>query len=292
MTGDQSQGLADFQSYLWLLAAVALCLPVSILVLRRIGRWWLSAEGVPPPLEGSAAPVPWPAWLGLVLFLAMQLLMMGLAGGYHAAAQAKLLPWEPLKLPDMFSPGIFLGQVLPPLLGLIFVAKFGRTGLESVGIRRGSPRRGLRDGIVAFMTILPVCFAGLVASVVFMSLVQVPVESHPLLETVQTSRQLWIIPVAILQAGVLAPLGEEFMYRGVLMMTLVKQMGILGALVVSSALFAVVHLPTEPQAVLPLFFLGVAMGYVAYRTRSLAAPVVTHAIFNVLMVVGTFLGGK
>jgi len=291
MTQDPPQGLADFHSYLWLLVAVAACLPVSILVLRRVGRWWLSAEGVPPPLGGPPTPVPWPAWLGIVLFLAMQLLTMGLAGGYHAAVRAKLLPWEPLAIPEMFGPGVFLGQVLPPLLGLIFVAKFGRAGLEAVGVRWGRPRSGALHGLLAMATILPVCFAALVASVVFMSLVRAPVVPHPLLETVQAAHEAWVIPVAIFQAGVLAPLAEEFLYRGVLMMTLLKQMGILGALVVSSALFAVVHLPTEPQAVLPLFFLGLALGYVAYRTRSLVAPVVTHAIFNILMILGTFLSG-
>ena len=292
MTPDQPHGLADLQSYLWLVVAVAVCLPVCIIVLRRIGRWWLSAQGVPPPLGGPQTPVPWLPWFGLILFLAMQFLMIGLAAGYDAAAHADLLPWEPLKIPEMFSPGVFLGQVLPPLVGLLLVATFGRTGLEAVGIRRGSPRSGVLHGLVAFLTILPVCFVGLVASLEVMAILKAPVTTHPLLETVQETHEAWVIPVAVFQAGVLAPVAEEFMYRGVLMMTLLKQMGILGALIVSSALFAIVHLPTEPQAVLPLFFLGIALGYVAYRTRSLVAPIVTHATFNALMVLGTFLGGK
>jgi hypothetical protein len=292
MTPDQPQGLADLQSYLWLVVAVAVCLPVCIIVLRRIGRWWLSAQGVPPPLGGPQTPVPWLPWFGLILFLAMQLLMIGLTAGYDAAAHADLLPWEPLKVPEMFSPGVFLGQVLPLLVGLLLVANFGRAGLEAVGIRRGSPRSGVLHGLVAFLTILPVCFVGLVASLEVMAILKAPVTTHPLLEMVQETHEAWVIPVAVFQAGVLAPVAEEFMYRGVLMMTLLKQMGILGALIVSSALFAIVHLPTEPQAVLPLFFLGIALGYVAYRTRSLVAPIVTHAIFNTLMVLGTFLGGK
>jgi len=51
-----------------------------------------------------------------------------------------------------------------------------------------------------------------------------------------------------------------------------------------------VHLRTEPQAVLPLFLLALAMGWVAYWTRSLLALVITHALFNALMVVSTFTG--
>jgi len=65
--------------------------------------------------------------------------------------------------------------------------------------------------------------------------------------------------------------------------------GAIAALVVSSAVFAVVHLTAEPQAVAPLFFLGMALGYVAYLTRSLVAPVIAHALFNALMISGTLL---
>jgi hypothetical protein len=91
---------------------------------------------------------------------------------------------------------------------------------------------------------------------------------------------------------VLAALAEEFMYRGVLLMTLLKEIGFWPALVFSSAVFAAVHFFTEPQAVAPLFILAMAMGYVAYRTRSLLAPVVTHALFNSLMVATVFAAGR
>ena len=291
MTQEYTQGLSNLVSQMWLIAAVGASLPVAIVVLRRIGRWWLSDQPIPPPAEGEPF-VPWPAWFGLVLFVGMQLLMLVLAAGYQAAADARLIPWEPLRIPDMFSPGIFLGQAVPPLVGLILVARFGRPGLGAAGVRWGATAKGLFQGLLAFLTVLPVCFAGLLAGIVLMSLFRVPIEQHPLLETVQTAHAPWVIAVALFQAGVLAPLGEEFMYRGVLMTTLLRQMGILGALVFSSAIFAVIHLPTEPQAVVPLFFLGLALGYVAYRTRSLVAPIAAHSLFNILMIAGAFLGGR
>jgi membrane protease YdiL (CAAX protease family) len=290
MAGDHAQDLSSLSQVWWMVAA-ALSLPVSIVVFRRIGRWWLSDRPIPAPAEGEPV-VPWPAWFGLALFIAMQLLFFVLLGGYQAAAGAGLLPWEPLKIPVTFSPGVFLGQVLPPVVGLVLVAQFGRPALDAAGVRCGTLRKGLLDGLVAVAAILPVCFAGLIASTVFMELFKVPVAPHPLLETVQKAPEPWVIPVALVQAGVLAPLGEEFMYRGVLMMTLLKQMGILWTLILSSAIFAVAHVYAEPQAVVPLFLLGLALGYVAYRTRSLVAPIVTHSLFNVLMIVGPFLGGR
>jgi hypothetical protein len=83
---------------------------------------------------------------------------------------------------------------------------------------------------------------------------------------------------------------EEFLYRGVLLSALLRGTGAIAALVVSSALFALVHAPAEPQAVVPLFFLGMALAYAAYRTRSLVAPVLAHALFNGLMISGTLFG--
>jgi len=47
----------------------------------------------------------------------------------------------------------------------------------------------------------------------------------------------------------------------------------------TAVLFAWVHLSAWPAPV-PLVWLAVGLGWVAYRARSLAAPIVTHAVFN------------
>jgi membrane protease YdiL (CAAX protease family) len=45
----------------------------------------------------------------------------------------------------------------------------------------------------------------------------------------------------------------------------------------TALLFAVFHVWPTP---LPLFVLGLALGYIAYRTQNLLAPIVFHALFN------------
>jgi membrane protease YdiL (CAAX protease family) len=47
----------------------------------------------------------------------------------------------------------------------------------------------------------------------------------------------------------------------------------------SALLFAMVHASVWPSPV-PLFFLGLGLGYLAYRMQSVVAPMVTHALFN------------
>jgi membrane protease YdiL (CAAX protease family) len=47
----------------------------------------------------------------------------------------------------------------------------------------------------------------------------------------------------------------------------------------SALLFAMVHGSVWPSPV-PLFFLGLGLGYLAYRMQSVVAPMVAHALFN------------
>jgi membrane protease YdiL (CAAX protease family) len=52
-----------------------------------------------------------------------------------------------------------------------------------------------------------------------------------------------------------------------------------GAVYGTALLFAAMHSPVWPSPV-PLFGLGLVLGYLAYRTQSLVAPVVLHGLFN------------
>lgn len=76
-----------------------------------------------------------------------------------------------------------------------------------------------------------------------------------------------------------APLAEELTFRGLLWSGLVKR-GIAewAAIGISAAAFALLHF--EPQRLLLLFGVGVVLGIVRWRTRSLGACIVAHAVNN------------
>ena len=56
----------------------------------------------------------------------------------------------------------------------------------------------------------------------------------------------------------------------------------------SSMLFALAHL-TDVQAVLPLFALAMALGWLRERTGSLAAPIALHVANNAAAMLALFL---
>jgi membrane protease YdiL (CAAX protease family) len=61
------------------------------------------------------------------------------------------------------------------------------------------------------------------------------------------------------------------------------------AIFASALLFAVFHSPVWPTPV-PLFALGLILGFLAYRTQSLVAPILLHALFNAVPTIQILLG--
>ncbi len=85
---------------------------------------------------------------------------------------------------------------------------------------------------------------------------------------------------ALLTVGVagLAPLGEEVLFRGLLQPHLCARLGTGRGLVVTAALFSLLHL--DPIGLVPRFELGLLFGWLVLRTGSLWASILAHAVNN------------
>ena len=89
--------------------------------------------------------------------------------------------------------------------------------------------------------------------------------------------------LAVLIAVVLAPLAEELVFRGLLHRNLRRRMRIVPATLISSVLFALVHVDvvlSQPIALVGLTLAGAVMAIAYERTGSLVVPVVIHAVYN------------
>ena len=82
----------------------------------------------------------------------------------------------------------------------------------------------------------------------------------------------------------LSGLGQEIIFRGLILFSFYRWKGERVALLVSSVLFMVVHI-LEYQSVFSLLFIGVEglyWGWVALRTRNIVGIVLSHTLFNFL----------
>jgi membrane protease YdiL (CAAX protease family) len=86
---------------------------------------------------------------------------------------------------------------------------------------------------------------------------------------------------------VIAPVGEELLFRGVLLRSLLRRTAPAVAIWISALVFALVHVLLDPGAgfaVPALLLLGLVSGYRALRTGNLSQSILLHAGFNLLAV--------
>jgi len=81
-----------------------------------------------------------------------------------------------------------------------------------------------------------------------------------------------------------APLLEEAIFRGVILDGLLKKYSPQRSIVISSFLFGLVHM--NPWQFVGAFFLGLFMGWVYYKTRSLLPTILMHASTNLVAFIG------
>jgi uncharacterized protein len=93
--------------------------------------------------------------------------------------------------------------------------------------------------------------------------------------------------VTLLLAGfiavIVAPIVEEIVFRGVLFRALADRIGLWVGAIISSALFAVIHIEvvtSQPIALGGLFAVGLALALAFHYTGNLLVPIIGHAVFN------------
>ncbi|AYA36690.1 CPBP family intramembrane metalloprotease [Hymenobacter oligotrophus] len=108
----------------------------------------------------------------------------------------------------------------------------------------------------------------------------------------------WALPKALLQLAtqpllsfvvlcVMAPVFEEWLFRGVLLPGLMKNYGPTKAILQTSLLFGIIHFNPAQSLAAALF--GVFLGWLYYRTGSLRACILVHAVNNFIAWLGIFM---
>ena len=88
---------------------------------------------------------------------------------------------------------------------------------------------------------------------------------------------------AIFAAAVIAPLGEELLFRGIILGGLLAHHTRVSAVLLSAVFFGLLHL--DPWTFTPIFISGVVWAWWVIRTGSLLPAVFGHALNNLIAVV-------
>ena len=98
------------------------------------------------------------------------------------------------------------------------------------------------------------------------------------------------IIMAILTVGIIAPIAEEVLFRGVVYNTLSKKVSIKWTIIIQAILFGVFH-GNIVQGIYATF-IGLVYGYVTYKTKSLWPAIIMHIVNNTVATVLPYVLGE
>lgn len=217
--------------------------------------------------------VPWRWWDAVVVFVLAQVVVSLLAGLAAAALGAELLF-------PILAVATSAGSIL---LTLAWVQlRYPGQVRRLFGPDRptfGDVAAGVGIGVAAFLG------ANVGLSLLIQAVVdRVGGELPPVQEQLQAALSDPVLgPVVIFSVIVLAPLGEELLFRGLLLTGLGRSLPFWAALVISGVAFALTHV--EWLAVLVIFPVGLLFGWAFRRRGTLLVAIAAHATFNLINVV-------
>ena len=149
---------------------------------------------------------------------------------------------------------------------------------EFFGLRDPEVARAVRLAVIMIVLLLPVLWGLQAASVWGLTRFGLHPEEETAVQLLQDNHAVWFRVYLAGFAVVLAPVAEEFIFRGMLF-TFLKQLGLPRlAWFGVSGLFALIH--HNEVAFVPLFVLALALTWLYQRTGNLLASITAHAFFN------------
>ena len=172
------------------------------------------------------------------------------------------------------------------ILALFFICYFVviryRDRLRSLGLTLSNSLRCSFQGLAGYVTILP-------ALVLLFFLVSIVCDRigykpppHPLVSVFLKEERLSLILYSIILSAIIGPVVEEVFFRGFAYSAIKKRVGIRWAILISSAIFALVHM--NLFSFLPVMWLGIAMAYLFEKTGSLIPSITLHVIHNSILI--------
>jgi len=164
------------------------------------------------------------------------------------------------------------------LLIPFFLRQHGTGFLEALGFRGPRLTQAILAAMAMTLFILPVAWWLQGISIGIWTRLGWPPEEETAVALIAGAQSLWLRIYLAFFAIILAPVAEEFIFRGMLY-PLVKQLGSRRcAWFGVNAIFALVHL--DLGALVPLFVLALALTWLYERTDNLLAPIAAHSLFN------------
>ena len=174
--------------------------------------------------------------------------------------------------------GLLLSQVLLLALPAVLFARLrSRSAGEALGLRR-PPAQALAGALLIALGGIPAGWLiGWLQLPFFPEAERALRGLEALLRVDDAGRALWLLVLVALTPAVC----EELVFRGVLLRSLGRELPAARAVLLTALVFGLFHLSLETALrFLPTVWVGLLMGYVAWRTGSVFASMLMHFVNN------------
>ena len=238
-----------------------------------LGAWFLSRLSKRRPImdQAPAIEAKWTVLDALGAVALFFLVATVLAGLGRASSSWVVFAW-------MFA------FVVACLYGRYVVESRCRQSLAAAGVTRAAFGGNVGRGIVAYITALPLFAAAMYASMYLVrTLFDVqPARGQSPLEALLTVNSPGVLAMYVITITLIGPLAEEFLFRGLLYGAIRRWLSAKWTILVTAAVFALVH--RSPIIMPPIFVLGLFLAYLYEKRRSLVATATMHVLQNTVAV--------
>lgn len=238
--------------------------------------WQAEAAGGCRPW-GVAASLAWGmaalvAWLGVQILIGEAVLDWFLAGGPADDAAA-------LATHGPFVATVTIGAAAVPLLVLALAVRMaGCTLADYLGLRLPE-RRYVLYGLAALAIMIPLVD-------LFSWLAGYAVTPQFVLDIYRSARDSGSLLLLAVALAVAAPVVEETLFRGFLLPGLAQSaLGPAGAIVLTSAFWALLHAQYQPFYLIQIVALGIAFGWLRLKSGSTLLTILLHGLLNLAALV-------
>lgn len=227
-----------------------------------------------------------PLWLPFMLFFAWFLLF------FQLITMVDAFYGDPQAAEATAARNLMMLVLNTAMIGVLLAAGHGLFArrLKGFGLHPKTLPGDAGWAAVNLLAVYPLVIAGMGVALLVGRLLKgegFMIETHQSLEELMGFEQVWGRFLVIVLVAAVVPVMEELLFRG-LMQTTIRSVtgGAWPAVLLTSALFAVVHSPTHAPAI---FALSCGLGYAYERSGSLWRPIFMHVLFNSISVAGSLL---
>lgn len=183
-------------------------------------------------------------------------------------------------MPGMAA-GVIIGaavDILAVVCVLFMLREEYGTKLADIGLKLKAPLANLGYGFLTYLAIMPVFSVVILAWRWLGGQLGLEYQLQPVVACLLKSDSMLTVVLITVSAVIVAPIVEEFMFRCFTYPVLRKRLGVSGAILITSAFFALIHL--NFFAFPPIFVLGVALAFLYERRQNIVAPAALHFLHN------------